>query len=112
MNGKTALIGDAAHAVVPFYGQGMNAGFEDCRVLMDCLDETNDSWAEALELYASYREKDGVAIADLAVATDAGQIKTGSMSRTDRIAKYNQLLRIEEMLGDDAYYPGKGIFSR
>jgi enolase len=46
-------------------------------------------------------------IADLAVATNAGQIKTGSLSRTDRIAKYNQLLRIEEELGDNAQYGGK-----
>jgi enolase len=49
-------------------------------------------------------------IADLAVATNAGQIKTGSASRTDRIAKYNQLLRIEEELGDGAVYPGKKAF--
>jgi len=49
-------------------------------------------------------------IADLAVATNAGQIKTGSLSRSDRIAKYNQLLRIEEELGDDARYPGRGAF--
>ena len=46
------------------------------------------------------------AIADLAVALSTGQIKTGSASRSDRIAKYNQLLRIEEELGDTAYYPG------
>ena len=46
-------------------------------------------------------------IADIAVATNAGQIKTGSLSRSDRMAKYNQLLRIEEELGDDAVYGGK-----
>jgi enolase len=49
-------------------------------------------------------ETEDVTIADLAVAVNAGQIKTGSLSRTDRIAKYNQLLRIEEMLGDAARY--------
>ncbi len=49
-------------------------------------------------------------IADIAVGTNAGQIKTGSMSRSDRIAKYNQLLRIEEDLGDIASYPGRGAF--
>jgi enolase len=49
-------------------------------------------------------------IADLAVATGAGQIKTGSASRTDRIAKYNQLLRIEEELGLSAKYPGRKAF--
>ena len=52
-------------------------------------------------------ETEDTTIADLAVATNAGQIKTGSLSRTDRIAKYNRLLRIEEELGDDAIYGGK-----
>lgn len=54
-------------------------------------------------------ETEDVTIADLAVALNCGQIKTGSASRSDRIAKYNQLLRIEEELGDMAYYPGKSI---
>ncbi len=52
-------------------------------------------------------ETEDATIADIAVATNAGQIKTGSMSRSDRMAKYNQLLRIEEELGDVAIYPGK-----
>jgi enolase len=51
-----------------------------------------------------------VTIADLAVATGCGQIKTGAPSRTDRVAKYNQLLRIEEALGSDAVYPGRSAF--
>jgi enolase len=55
-------------------------------------------------------ETEDAFIADLAVATNAGQIKTGSASRTDRIAKYNQLLRIEEELGDGAVYLGKKAF--
>jgi enolase len=49
-------------------------------------------------------------IADLAVALNTGQIKTGSASRSDRMAKYNQLLRIEEELGDTAYYPKMNAF--
>jgi len=49
-------------------------------------------------------ETEDATISDIAVATNSGQIKTGSLSRTDRIAKYNQLLRIEEMLGDKAVY--------
>ena len=49
-------------------------------------------------------------IADLAVATDAGQIKTGSASRTDRLAKYNQLLRLEQALGSQAKFKGRGAF--
>src|SRR5712692_4092513 len=55
-------------------------------------------------------ETEDAFIADLAVATNAGQIKTGSLSRSDRIAKYNQLLRIEEQLGDAGRYPGRGAF--
>ena len=55
-------------------------------------------------------ETEDVTIADLAVATGAGQIKTGSLSRSDRVAKYNQLLRIEEELGAKAVYPGKKVF--
>jgi enolase len=52
-------------------------------------------------------ETEDTTIADLAVALQTGQIKTGSASRTDRIAKYNQLLRIEEILGDSAIYAGR-----
>jgi enolase len=55
-------------------------------------------------------ETEDTTIADLAVATSAMQIKTGSMSRSDRIAKYNQLLRIEEELGAQALYPGRRAF--
>ena len=52
-------------------------------------------------------ETEDTSIADIAVATNAGQIKTGSLSRSDRVAKYNQLLRIAEELGDNAVYGGK-----
>jgi enolase len=55
-------------------------------------------------------ETEDATIADIAVGSNAGQIKTGSMSRSDRIAKYNQLLRIEEDLGDVASYPGRAAF--
>ncbi len=57
-------------------------------------------------------ETEDVTIADLAVATGCGQIKTGAPSRTDRVAKYNQLLRIEEALGPEATYPGRSAFRR
>lgn len=56
-------------------------------------------------------ETEDTTIADIAVATNAGQIKTGAPSRTDRVAKYNQLLRIEDMLGDDAIYAGRSVYS-
>ena len=55
-------------------------------------------------------ETDDTTIADIAVALNAGQIKTGAPSRTDRVAKYNQLLRIEEELGDIATYPGRAAW--
>ncbi len=55
-------------------------------------------------------ETEDSTIADIAVGTNAGQIKTGSMSRSDRMAKYNQLLRIEDELGDLAAYPGLDAF--
>ncbi len=67
MNDRIALIGDAAHAVVPFYGQGMNCGFEDCRVLIDCLDDAKGAWGPALKLYEQFRKPDANAIADLAI---------------------------------------------
>lgn len=57
-------------------------------------------------------ETEDVTIADLSVALNTGQIKTGSASRSDRVAKYNQLLRIEEELGDDAYYPGRVLLGK
>jgi enolase len=55
-------------------------------------------------------ETEDSTIADIAVGSNAGQIKTGSLSRSDRMAKYNQLLRIEEDLGDVASYPGRSAF--
>lgn len=65
--GKFLLVGDAAHAIVPFYGQGMNAGFEDCTVLMDILDGNNGNWELTLSEFATTRKKDADAIADLAL---------------------------------------------
>lgn len=64
--GTALLIGDAAHAIVPFFGQGMNAGFEDCTVLMGLLDRVPD-WARAFEEFSTSRKPDADAIADLAV---------------------------------------------
>lgn len=61
------LIGDAAHAIVPFYGQGMNAGFEDCHELNLLLDKHSDDWENTLNEYQELRKKDGDSIADLAL---------------------------------------------
>ncbi len=64
---KTVLIGDAAHAIVPFYGQGMNAGFEDCRVLNQLLDTYTDNWEDVLPAFQHVRKPDADAIAQLAL---------------------------------------------
>ncbi len=65
---KIALIGDAAHAIVPFYGQGMNCGFEDCVVLNELIDKHKENWDTIFPEYQNLRKPDGDAIADLAVA--------------------------------------------
>ena len=64
---KFALIGDAAHAIVPFFGQGMNCGFEDCVVLNSLIDKHNEDWHLILNEYQQLRKPDGDAIADLAL---------------------------------------------
>ena len=64
---KTLLIGDAAHAIVPFYGQGMNAGFEDCRILNDLLNTHHDNWEVVLPEFQKLRKPDADAIARLAL---------------------------------------------
>ena len=81
--------------------------------LSETLDAISMAQKAKFGVIVSHRsgETEDTTIADLAVATSAGQIKTGSLSRSDRIAKYNQLLRIEEQLGDRAVYPGKSAIS-
>ncbi len=66
VNGKTLLIGDAAHAIIPFYGQGMNCGFEDCSVLDSLIDEFNHDWSKILPAFQTSRKPNSDAIADLA----------------------------------------------
>ena len=68
----------------------------------------NNKWTAVVSHRSG--ETEDVTLADIAVATNAGQIKTGAPSRTDRVAKYNQLLRIEQELGSNAVYPGKNAF--
>ncbi|NMP15879.1 NAD(P)/FAD-dependent oxidoreductase [Thalassotalea sp. Y01] len=65
-NNKVALIGDAAHAMVPFYGQGMNCGFEDCRVMDELESEYNGNWQQILPAYQTARKANGDAIIELA----------------------------------------------
>lgn len=64
---KVVLIGDAAHAIVPFYGQGMNAGFEDLTILYELMEENKEDWTTILDEYQKLRKPDGDAIAKLAV---------------------------------------------
>jgi len=79
--------------------------------LTETIDAVNMAKCNGYTAVMSHRsgETEDTTIADLAVALNTGQIKTGSACRTDRIAKYNQLLRIEELLGNQAYYPGKNF---
>lgn len=68
VGGRVTLLGDAAHAVTPFYGQGANAGMEDCVELIRCLDETSDDWPRAVRLMQERRKPNADAIADYALA--------------------------------------------
>ena len=76
---------------------------------LDAIQMANRAGYTAIVSHRSGETEDAT-IADIAVALNAGQIKTGAPSRTDRVAKYNQLLRIEEELGDIAQYPGMNAF--
>jgi enolase len=82
--------------------------------LSETLDAVSMAQRAAFNTVISHRsgETEDSTIADLAVATNAGQIKTGSLSRSDRLAKYNQLLRIEEELDTVAVYAGRSILKR
>jgi enolase len=82
--------------------------------LTETLAAVSDAHCAGYSAVMSHRsgETEDTTIADLAVATNCGQIKTGSLARSDRLAKYNQLLRIEEELGEVALYPGKSIFAK
>jgi kynurenine 3-monooxygenase len=81
----TALIGDAAHAIVPFYGQGMNCGFEDCRVLDELISQYDENWDVILPEYNRLRKPDGDAIANLA--------KANFIEMRDLVGDENFLLR-------------------
>ena len=115
---KVQLVGDDLFVTnVQFLRKGIDLGVANSILVkvnqIGSLTETLDAIEHAKEnkytAVISHRsgETEDTTIADIAVATNAGQIKTGSLCRTDRVAKYNQLLRIEEELGDDAIYGGK-----
>jgi enolase len=114
----TQLVGDDLFVTnVDFLAKGISLGVANSILVkvnqIGTLTETFDAVEMATEngytSVISHRsgETEDSTIAHIAVGTNAGQIKTGSMSRSDRVAKYNQLLRIEEALGDDAVFGGK-----
>lgn len=114
---KVQLVGDDLFVTnTKFLKKGIDLGIANSILIkvnqIGTLTETLDAIQMATRAgytsVISHRsgETEDTTIADIAVATNAGQIKTGSMSRTDRVCKYNQLLRIEEMLGNDAVYGG------
>lgn len=118
LGATTQLVGDDLFVTnVEFLRKGIEKGVANSILVkvnqIGSLTETLDAVELAKEnrytAVISHRsgETEDVTIADIAVATNAGQIKTGSLCRTDRVAKYNQLLRIEEELGDNAVYGGK-----
>jgi enolase 1/2/3 len=120
---RLQLVGDDVFVTNPeILQRGIDAGIANAILVKVNQIGTLTETLETIELarrhgygvVISHRsgETEDATIADIAVATNAGQIKTGSLSRTDRIAKYNQLLRIEEELGDRATYPGWGAFPR
>ncbi len=118
LGSKVQLVGDDLFVTnVNFLRKGIQKGVANSILvkvnqigsLTETLDAIEVAKENAYTAVISHRsgETEDTTIADIAVATNAGQIKTGSLSRTDRIAKYNQLLRIEEELGDNAQYGGK-----
>ncbi len=120
---RCQLVGDDIFVTNPErLRRGIEAGVANSILIkvnqIGTLTETLEAIAIAREagysMVISHRsgETEDTTIADLAVATGAGQIKTGAPSRSDRVAKYNQLLRIEEELGESATYPGLSAFSR
>jgi kynurenine 3-monooxygenase len=101
VKGKTFLIGDAAHAIVPFYGQGMNAGFEDCYVLNQLLDHHKDDWDKVLPEFQATRKSNTDAIAQLAL--------DNFIEMRDLVADADFLLRKKIEAKLHALYPNQWI---
>ena len=118
MGAKTQLVGDDLFVTnVEFLQKGIDQGVANSILvkvnqigsLTETFDAVDLAHRHGYTAVLSHRsgETEDSTIADLAVATNCGQIKTGSLSRSDRIAKYNQLLRIEQELGENAIYGGR-----
>jgi enolase len=118
LGSKIQLVGDDVFVTnVKFLQRGIDTGTANSILVkvnqigsltetLDAVELAQDNNYTAVISHRSGETEDAT-IADIAVATNAGQIKTGSLSRTDRVAKYNQLLRIEQLLGENAVYGGK-----
>jgi enolase len=118
LGGKIQLVGDDIFVTNPAIlregiaqgvGNSILVKLNQIGTVTETLDAMRMAWDAGYTTIASHRsgETEDATIADLAVGTEAGQIKTGSASRSDRVAKYNQLLRIEEALGGAARYAGR-----
>ena len=123
LGGRVQLVGDDLFVTnVEFLRRGIDGRVANAILvkvnqigtLSETLDAVELAHRNGYRVVMSHRsgETEDTTIADLAVATNAGQIKTGATARSDRVAKYNQLLRIEEELGDEARYPGWDAFPR
>ena len=123
VGGKIQLVGDDLFVTNPKrLAMGIDKGLANSLLvkvnqigtLTETLEAVSLAHRAGYTTVMSHRsgETEDATIADLAVATNCGQIKTGSLARSDRLAKYNQLIRIEEELGDSAVYAGRGCFGR
>jgi enolase len=123
LDGKVQLVGDDLFVTqTARLRRGIDSGIANSILvkvnqigsLTETLDAVRTAQHNGYTAIISHRsgESEDSFIADLAVATNAGQIKTGSASRSDRVAKYNQLLRICDQLGDEAHFAGAGVFKR
>lgn len=121
LGGKVQLVGDdlfvtntriLQEGIDKHIGNSILIKFNQIGTLTETLSAINMAHTAGYTAVVSHRsgETEDTTIADLVVATNTGQIKTGSLSRSDRVAKYNQLMRIEDQLGADAIYAGRGAF--
>jgi len=101
VQGQTLLLGDAAHAIVPFFGQGINCGFEDCTILLELLDRCGADWNRVFSEFERSRKANTDAIADLAVEN--------FIEMRDRVADPRFLLRKKVELALEARYPQRFV---
>jgi len=101
VDGKALLLGDAAHAIVPFFGQGMNCAFEDCTYFLELLDRRGSDWPALFSAFEKARKADTDAIADLAIEN--------FVEMRDRVADTRFLFRKKVELELEKKYPGRFV---